>query len=263
LLENLKKKVNNFSVLDNHGQLVGIVKDLIVGEARQLNFVVSRLVDEQSLENGLFLLPSKLIQRIDAETKSIILDLDKLETQGMPEYTQRETVGMNISESYLEPEATIDSNIHPEQVVYRDAEEEIIRLLGERIIVDRAKRKIGEVIVRKQIETRMIQVPVRCEKLIVEQVSPEHKQLAEIDLDHEVIDNSRLTTQQMADVSSFDDGLTVSGEFNSPKIASLLLNAIALERESGCKKVKVTILVEDEEHQRKYQDWFQRSSLKQ
>jgi len=60
-------------------------------------------------------------------------------------------------------------------------EEEIIRLLGERLVVDRGKRKI-EVIVRKEIETRMIQVPVRHEKLIVEQVSPERKQLAEINL---------------------------------------------------------------------------------
>jgi len=58
--------------------------------------------------------------------------------------------------------------------------EEIIRLLGERLVVDRGKRKIGEVIVRK-IETRMIQVPVRHE-VIVEQVSPERKQLAEINL---------------------------------------------------------------------------------
>jgi len=64
-------------------------------------------------------------------------------------------------------------------------EEEIIRLLGERLVVDRGKRKIGEVIVRKEIETRMIQVPVRFEKLIVEQVSPERKQLAEINLGQE------------------------------------------------------------------------------
>jgi len=65
--------------------------------------------------------------------------------------------------------------------------EELIRLLGERVVVDRNKRKVGEVIVRKVIETRMVQVqvPVRHEKLIVEQVSPERKQLAEIDLGQE------------------------------------------------------------------------------
>jgi len=31
-------------------------------------------------------------------------------------------------------------------------EEEIIRLLGERLVVDRGKRKIGEVIVRKEMK---------------------------------------------------------------------------------------------------------------
>jgi len=59
---------------------------------------------------------------------------------------------------------------------------DIIRLLEERLVVDRSKRKVGEVIIRKEIETRIIQVPVRREKLIIEQVSPERKQLVEIDL---------------------------------------------------------------------------------
>ncbi len=52
----------------------------------------------------------------------------------------------------------------------------------------------------------------------------------------------------------------VSGEFSSPKTASLLLNAIALERNQGCKQVRVTIAVEDESHQKKYQEWFDRCS---
>ncbi len=60
--------------------------------------------------------------------------------------------------------------------------QDIVRLVEERLVVNRSKRKIGEVIVRKEIETRMIQVPVRYEKLIVEQVSPERKQLVEINL---------------------------------------------------------------------------------
>ena len=57
------------------------------------------------------------------------------------------------------------------------------------------QRKVGEVIVRKEIETRMVQieVPVRYEKLIVEQVSPEHKQLAEIDLGQEVVTGIELS----------------------------------------------------------------------
>lgn len=60
--------------------------------------------------------------------------------------------------------------------------QDIVRLVEERLVVNRSKRKIGEVIVRKEIETRIIQVPVRYEKLIVEQVSPKRKQLVEINL---------------------------------------------------------------------------------
>jgi stress response protein YsnF len=60
--------------------------------------------------------------------------------------------------------------------------EEIIPLWAERLIVDRHKRKSGEVVIRKVIETEVIEVIVRREKLIVEQVSPEYKELAVIDL---------------------------------------------------------------------------------
>lgn len=61
-------------------------------------------------------------------------------------------------------------------------EEETIPLKEERLMVDRHRRKAGEVIVRKEIETEIIEVPVQREKLIVEQVGDNPKQLAEIDL---------------------------------------------------------------------------------
>ncbi|MGH2413213.1 MAG: hypothetical protein ACREPR_17725, partial [Brasilonema sp.] len=127
----------------------------------------------------------------------------------------------------------------------------------------RTKRKVGEVIVRKEIETQIVQIPIRREKLIVEQVSPERKQLAEIDLGQETISGVDLNLTERetsALTTNFDGGLSVSGEFSSPKIASLLLNAIALEKNHGCKAVRVTILVEDEEHQKTYQEWFARTS---
>ena len=118
-------------------------------------------------------------------------------------------------------------------------------------------------IVRKVIETQMIQVPVRREKLIVEQISPEHKQLAEIDLGQEEIANVDLTGIERLEGTYFESGLTISGEFNSPKTASLLLNAIALEQNHGCNRVRVTIAVEDESHKNKYQEWFDRCSKDQ
>jgi hypothetical protein len=133
-------------------------------------------------------------------------------------------------------------------------------LLEERLVVDNIRQKIGEVVVRKVIETEMLQVPVRREKLIVEQVGPEHRQLAEIDLGQGEISGIELAQNGSHQLANLNSGLTVSGIFDSAKIASLLLNAIALERNQGCQQVQVTISVVDEEHRQKYQEWFDRCS---
>jgi stress response protein YsnF len=279
-------------VLDRQGQLIGEVKDLILDNKRQLNLVVSQPATAQS--SPLFLLRSKLIQNIDPSNQSVLVNVDRAELENLPEYIMTETPGIEFSEISNRPltptesaaeSTTKDSDLDSAPIMPTpfsesqktqdelddistiepaDApevlEEEIIRLLGERLVVDRSKRKIGEVIVRKEIETRMIEVPVRREKLIVEQVSPERKQLAEINLGQEEVAGIQLTEAASTQATSIDSEPTVRGEFNSPKIASLLLNAIALEGRHGCKKVRVEIVVENAERQKIYQEWVNRSS---
>ncbi|HEY9814313.1 MAG TPA: DUF2382 domain-containing protein [Candidatus Obscuribacterales bacterium] len=56
-----------------------------------------------------------------------------------------------------------------------------IQLLEERIVSDRQRRKVGEVIIRKVVETQIVEVPVRREKLVIEQVGTNPKPLASID----------------------------------------------------------------------------------
>lgn len=274
-LADLRKKVKNFAVIDRQGELVGVVHDLIVDANRRLNLIISNQANQETLEYGqqlankhpsLFQLQSQRIKQIDKPTKSVFIDLNKSEIEYMPEYLEAETPGDGTlsenSTKQLVNNQTTNSPVEPvnlEQV----NEQQIIRLLEERLVVESSKRKVGEVIVRKVIETRMVQVPVRREKLIVEQISPEHKQLAEIDLDEGEILGVDLTEVERLEVARFDSGLTVSGEFSSPKIASLLLNAIALEQNHGCKQVRVTIVIEDESHQKKYQEWFDRCSKSQ
>jgi hypothetical protein len=267
-LADLKQKVNNFAVFDKQGQLVGVVHDLIVDANRRLNLVISKQANQQTVEYGqpladkhpsLFRLQSQRVKQIDKPTKSVFIDLNKSEIEYMPEYLETETPGDSKSTEQIANNQIINRPVEPlnlEQVT----EEQIIRLVEERLVVESTKRKVGEVIVRKVIETRMVQVPVRREMLIVEQISPEHKQLAEIDLGQGEITGVDLTEVERLEVRPFDNGLTVSGEFSSPKIANLLLNAIALERNHGCKQVRVTIAVEDESHQKKYQEWFDRCS---
>lgn len=268
LLEILKRRVKYFTVIDSQGQILGKVKDLILDSNRQLNIVISQQTNDQHLQaeeqyldkHRIVILRSQKIKKIEDKTKSVFLDVDRSQVKHMPEYLGKETpVDNQIADNSTEQSAInqITSNILETATV---EEENTIRLLEEKLVIDTSKRKVGEVIVRKEIETRMVQVPVRREKLIVEQVSPEHKQLAEIDLEQGEISGIELTEVASSEVTSFDGGLTVIGDFSSPKIASLLLNAIALERNHGCQQVRIAITVTDESTQKKYQEWFDRCS---
>jgi stress response protein YsnF len=261
LLEKLRTKLKKYTALTRSSQIIGEIKDLILDSDRNLYLVVQVAHNQR-----FFLLGSKLIQKIDPPTQSVILEISESELKNMPEYLDTEINNKDIvhpnPEIMPDGVAVIADAIEPHnQATTTEVTEDIIRLLGERLVVDRSKRKIGDVIVRKEIETYMIQVPVRREKLIIEQVSPEHKQLAEIDLGQE-----ELTDITLAEVQSVSQntrplsGITVSGEFDSPKIASLLLNAIAMERSSGTKKIRIEIVVEDESRQKTYQEWFDRCS---
>jgi hypothetical protein len=122
--------------------------------------------------------------------------------------------------------------------------EQAIRLLEERLIVRTDKRKVGEIVVRKEVEIRMIEVPIRREKLIVEQVQPTYERLAEIDLGK--------TTE------TAHSGAVVSGEFDSPRAVSDLLDAIARTPDHNCAEIRVEIKLKDAKHQETYQAWFDR-----
>ena len=305
LVEKLRQRLKNFAVVDRQGERLGEVKDIILDTNSQLNLVVVRLGN--NLNPQQFLLISKLIKKIEPANKTVlVIDSDKLT---FPEYTAPETPNEDLADlNNSNPDTSGDSdridvtsnaiedivqstpvfetnnmqnevqsgiNIQSsqQQVVL---DEDIIRLLEERVVVERGKRKIGEVIVRKEVGTRMVQVPVRYEKLIVEEVGSEPRQLAEIDLSlapvsQDVPDTAVTATKTIsrdesataitADKNNSLNGeLTVSGFFSSPKIASLILNAIAMERRHGCKQIRVEIVVESEERKKTYQEWFVRTS---
>lgn len=132
-----------------------------------------------------------------------------------------------------------------------------VQLLQEQLIVNRHKRKIGEVVVRKEVKTRLVQVqvPVRQEKLIVEQVSPELKQLAEIELGESESVISDWTEERTENI---DIQYLIEGEFSSPRVTSDVLAAIALEKAHGCKRIRVEIWLDDSQLQDSYQDMFDR-----
>jgi Domain of unknown function (DUF2382) len=150
--------------------------------------------------------------------------------------------------------------------------EEVISLLEERLMVNLTKRKIGEVVVRKEIETLFlqVQVPVRREKLIVEQVSPEYKRLAEIDLGQvnssdntiaSVIDDLGVAQCEKAvqpRLSSQGTQPIVYGETHSPQVASDLLDMIAHMPSHNCEAIRIEVILKDSTHQDTYKALFDR-----
>lgn len=91
-----------------------------------------------------------------------------------------------------------------------------LSLLEEKLVVERHKQKVGEVIVRKIIETRTIHIPIRREKLIVEKtggVGSNH--LTEIDLGEEKVNEIKFS-----ELGDTNDIYQVQSEFISLEVFS-------------------------------------------
>jgi hypothetical protein len=130
-----------------------------------------------------------------------------------------------------------------------------INLFAERLVVQLNQRKVGEVVVRKQVETQIIEVPVRCERLIVEQVSPVYRQLVEIAPEElSVIGVSHPTA------ADWSEHPTVSGFFATPEAASQFLSAIAGLSYNGCGQIELRITLRDSKLKSGYERWLQEHS---
>ena len=145
-------------------------------------------------------------------------------------------------------------------------------LLEERLRIELTQHKIGEIVIRKEIVTQLVQVqvPIRREKLMIEQVSPAYKLLAEIDLGQTTTADlaipSDLTSidnhQQFMAVDSDDRSQRLSqqspprivyGTTNSLTAASSLLGEIANLPTQDCGTIRIEIALKDPKHHDVYQ----------
>jgi stress response protein YsnF len=137
-----------------------------------------------------------------------------------------------------------------------------IQLLAERLVVDRKRRKVGEVVVRKVVETQMVSVPVRRERLIVEQVSPERKSLAAIDLDRGELSQEEL--RRLIPGASDDSIQTVTNRMGMqtalPTETVSIQTAIQILQQvnqvAQFKHAAVKLVFDDEDLQKRYQRWL-------
>lgn len=247
------------------GEIVRLLEERLIVNRSQHK--MGEVIVRKQIETRYIEVPVKreqlIVEKIDAKNQQPIES-----EQLSPEYLSGEQIAASASKTTLDYEQTnsnehLDSEIDQATVV----EEEIVRLLEERLVINRKKWKVGEVIVRKEIETETIQVPIRRETLIVEQVgSPHNKILAEIDLGKgEVAKMAQVapsTNPYTVVPPSAPSHNTVVGEFLSPKSAGNLLDAIALQKHHGCAKVRIELVVEDSELQATYQNMFDRCSTR-
>jgi stress response protein YsnF len=249
LEDKLDQKLEGFTVLDREGRLLGKVQEMVPGPSRVLNLLVSK--PNFSPGTSMFLLSSKLIQAVDPHTNSLMVGITQAESQALPEYSQSAPNLPNLAESAAVGDQLRTSRRSQGSEVVA---QEVVPLLEERLVVNSTRRKIGEVTVRKVVETRIVEVPVRREKLIVEQVNPQRKPLVEIDLGeqaNETLELINATAQSQAES-------TVNVEFTSLRTASQLLEVIARQAPQGCRKVRLELVLDNPQDKPKYQAWLDR-----
>jgi len=270
--EKVRTKLKSFTVKDNQGHLAGKIKDVYFDANGQLNFVVAGLGAENS---RIFLVSIKLLKKVDYHQKALFLSINSDRVDRLPGISANaEPQSLEISSEHSS-EASNSESTNPSTVMLNSTDadrtnenletdereqdfdivdQDVIRLLEERLVINRSKRKVGEVIVRKEIETRMVQVPIQWEKLIIEQVGDDPKVLAEIDLGE-----GNITGIDLTEIKSDRQEPTVKAEYTSVQKASKILNAIASQPRHGCVKVRIELVLEDKQLEETYQKWMTES----
>jgi hypothetical protein len=147
------------------------------------------------------------------------------------------------------PQEETGSSIAP-----AESESLTIQLLAERLVATQRKQKVGEVVIRKEVSTHIIEVPVRQEKLVIEQISPQYKKIADITPEQGEINT--VSTRAAEDLSIG----TFQGRFLSAKTASEFLSTIAEITQDDHAAVEISIQLTDAKLKDTYDYWLQHYS---
>lgn len=112
-----------------------------------------------------------------------------------------------------------------------------IKLLQERLKVEREQEKVGEVIVRKETETKVAFVPLQQEKLIVEQVDADNSQvekIAEVDLKKSHVRKPTVNSNRLS---------TIKAKFNSLQEAKDYLQDMAPELSEQVREIEIKLTI--------------------
>lgn len=174
--------IENFQIYETDNQRrIGSVHAILVDNSGHLRYLV---IDAKSWGFDKQVLLPIGRSRIDYTNKRIYaLNLTKDQVRLLPEYTEDLVVDYNYEEtvrSNYRPEegqmtryegSSYNYESEPELYGIREADHGSIRLYEERLMAQKNRQKIGEVIVGKSVKTEIARasVPVEKERVIIEQ----------------------------------------------------------------------------------------------
>ena len=138
---------------------------------------------------------------------------------------------------------------NPQGVAKQVTESHNISLLEEKLVVKRHRKKVGEVIIRKQVETQIIQIPIRREKLIVEKVGITAEHLAEIDLGEQEVNGIKFN-----ELGNTNNIYQSQSQFLSLEAVTELLAKIKEYSAGGETKIRLEIITNSDKSHQLYQD---------
>lgn len=188
----------NSDVFDRSGYLIGKVVRIQTSTDTDFSIIVQLLGSNG--EGDQVTIPSTSFTAIDSEKKTIHVDRD-----------QRE-FAPNAGQG--------------------------IQLVEERVVVNRKRVKVGEVSVRRVVETEMVEIPVRREKLVIENIGSSTPPI-EVSLGETQIQGHEIAVKP---ADSRD--LTASGVFETIQDAMTFLNTAEQQQELRCEKIRVAILLD-------------------
>lgn len=230
-LSQLDKQLISYRVLDRQGNVKATVTDVDYTSDRSQYFLI-KLLDDAQL--SLHRLTSDRIFRLDSVNRTIMSDLSEEQILNLPLY--QPVPPFSETERELLASSKVKESLH-------------ISLLEEKLKVNRYKRKVGEVVVRKKIETYTVQVPVRREKLIVERVGQNPEQIAEV-----VIGESKINGFESVELVENDSLHITRSHFLTVETAQQLLQALTGLSSAKDAKIRLEIVSTSNQEQVEYQN---------
>ena len=124
-----------------------------------------------------------------------------------------------------------------------------ISLLEEKLVVNRQKHKLGEVVVRKEVETQTIHIPIRREKLIVEKVGVITEHLTEVNLAEEQVNGVKF-----GELDNTKDIYQAQSDFISLQQLKDLLIRLPERSDTENFKLRLEIITDNSQSQQVYQN---------